>query len=85
MAMPESVKRDWELLNEQNKAQTQTFISFLLSQQDTQAADRVHFKPLTEEQLFERIDRSLAQIDAGEYRDAEEVEAELEAKYGITQ
>ena len=51
MAMPESVKRDWEF-----------------------------FKPQTEEQLFERIDRALAQIEAGDYQDAEEVEAELMAK-----
>ena len=83
MAMPESIKRDWELLTEQNKHQTQTFISFLLSQQGDE--DTQHFKPQTEAQLFERIDRSLAQIEAGDYQDAEEVEAELMAKYGIAE
>ena len=83
MAMPESIKRDWELLTEQNKRQTQTFISFLLSQQEDE--DSRHFKPQTEAQLFERIDRSLAQTEAGNYQDTEEVEAELMAKYGIAE
>lgn len=83
MAMPESVKRDWELQTEQNKAQTRTFISFLLSQQRDE--DSQHFKPQTEAQLFERIDRSLAQVEAGDYQDTEEVEAELMAKYGIAE
>lgn len=83
MAMPESIKRDWELLTEQNKRQTQTFISFLLSRQEDE--DARHFKPQTEAQLFERIDRSLAQIEAGNYQDAEEAEAELMAKHGIAE
>lgn len=83
MAMPESIIRDWELLTEQNKRQTQAFISFLLLRQWDE--DVQHFKPQTEAQLFERIDRSLAQIETGNYQDAEEVEAELMAKYGITE
>lgn len=83
MAMPESVLREWELLTDQNKRQTQTFISFLLSQQGDE--DAQHFKPQTEARLFERIDRSLAQIEAGDYQDTEEAEAELMAKYGIAE
>ena len=35
------------------------------------------FQPQTEEQLLKRIDHSLAQIDAGLYFDAEDVENEL--------
>ena len=44
-------------------------------------------KPLSEEEMLARIDRSLAQADRGEVRDAEEFEAEfdaeLKAAYGI--
>ena len=44
-------------------------------------------RPLSEEELFARIERSVAQADRGEYRDAEEFEAELDAElkaaYGI--
>lgn len=39
--------------------------------------------PLTEQQLFERIDRSLSQAKSGMYQDAEEVEAELAAEFGL--
>ena len=41
------------------------------------------FKPLTEEELFARIDRSLAQAARGECEDAEAVEAELAAEFGL--
>ena len=37
--------------------------------------------PMTEQQLLERIDRSLAQAKSGMYQDAEEVEAELAAEF----
>lgn len=47
----------------------------------------VDIKPLTEEELFSRIEISVSQADRGEYRDAEEFEAEfdaeLKAAYGI--
>ena len=39
--------------------------------------------PMTEQQLFERIDRSLAQAKSGAYQDVEEVEAELAAEFGL--
>ena len=44
-------------------------------------------RPLSAEELFAQIDRSLAQADRGEVRDAgkfeEEFDAELKAAYGI--
>ena len=44
--------------------------------------DITPFQPQTEEQLLARIDRSLAQIEAGMYSDAEDVENELLAEIG---
>ena len=41
------------------------------------AVDPTPFQPQTEKQLLERIDHSLAQIDAGKYSDAEDFENEL--------
>ena len=81
MAMPESMLKDWELLTEQNQRQARTFIRFLLSQQGREGLDP--FMPQTEAQLLERVDRSLRQIEQGEYEDAEVVEAALAAKYGL--
>lgn len=44
-------------------------------------------RPLSEEELYARIEKSLAQADRGEVRDAEEFEAEfdaeLKAAYGL--
>ena len=41
------------------------------------------FKPQTEDELFARIEQSIAQADRGELVAAEVVEAEMAAKYGI--
>ena len=41
------------------------------------------FAPLSESQIFERIDKSLDQADAGDYLDAEEFEKEIEAEFGL--
>ena len=41
------------------------------------------FRPLTEEELIARIDEGIAQGKRGEYRDAEEVEAEIMKEFGL--
>ena len=41
------------------------------------------FRPLTEEDLIERIDRGIAQGKRGEYQDAEEFEAEMMEQFGL--
>ena len=41
------------------------------------------FRPLTEEELIERIDRGIAQGKRGEYQDAEEFEAEMMEQFGL--
>ena len=44
-------------------------------------------RPLSEEELFDRIEKSVAQADQGQFREADEFEAEfdaeLKAAYGI--
>ena len=41
------------------------------------------FQPQTGEQLLARIDHSLAQIDVGKFRNAEDIENELLAEIGV--
>ena len=41
------------------------------------------YRPLTEEELFERIDHSLAQADAGELQDADEAIKEIMTELGL--
>lgn len=41
--------------------------------------------PLSEDKIFDRIKRSMSQIEAGEYIDSEELEQDLISKYGLFQ
>ena len=49
--------------------------------------DDIGIRPLTETELYARLKESVAEVERGEYRDAEEFEAEfdseLKAAYGI--
>lgn len=58
----------------------------MLIKRDSISSD-TSIKPLPETELLKQIDRSLAQVDCGDIRDAEEFEAECDAelkeKYGI--
>ena len=58
----------------------------MLIKRDSISSD-TSIKPLSETELLKQIDRSLAQADCGDVRDAEEFEAEFDAelkeKYGI--
>ena len=58
----------------------------MLIKRDSISSD-TSIKPLPETELLKQIDRSLAQADCGDVRDAEEFEAEFDAelkeKYGI--
>ena len=69
-----------EMLSHENQKKVLNFSVELL---ETDADSP--FRPKTEEELFDRIDRSLAQVESGESRDADEVfddliaELELEA------
>ena len=41
------------------------------------------FKPLTEEQIFERIDKGIADIENGNYKNASTVEAEIRQEFNL--
>ena len=55
------------------------------SSADTAVSEGI--RPLSEEELFDRIEKSVAQADQGQFREADEFEAEfdaeLKAAYGI--
>ncbi|MBQ6344365.1 MAG: hypothetical protein IJI41_14710 [Anaerolineaceae bacterium] len=42
-----------------------------------------YYKPLSETEIISRIDEAIAQVDAGYSYDAEEVEKEIIAEYGL--
>ena len=61
-----------EMLSQENQRKVLDFSVGLL---DSDAGNP--FRAKSEEELFERIDRSLAQIESGESRDADDVIADL--------
>jgi len=69
-----------ELSNEERSAVEVVVNSISLNhREETEAV----YPRLSEEQLFERIDRSLAQADAGETMDAEAFDREIRAEFGL--
>ena len=76
------LKSVWnDLSNEERSAVEVVVNSIILTHQS--APEEPIFTPLSESGLFERIDRSLAQADAGESMDAEAFEKEIEAEFGL--
>jgi hypothetical protein len=66
------------LLNETELAAVNAVIKAFVSK----PKDENPYQKLTEEQLFERIDKALANAEKGMYKDSEQFEKELLAEFG---
>ena len=80
------LKSVWNDLSSEEQSAVEVVVnSIILTHKSTreEAVEEAAFPPLSEAELFARIDRSLAQADAGEYMDAEEFEKEIEAEFGL--
>ena len=75
----ERLRLMWENLSNEERSALETLVNSIFKNH----AEEVFFQSLTENELFERIDRSLAQADRGEYKDAEELEAEIMKEFGL--
>ena len=75
----EKTKQMLSALNDWQIQAVQAFIKDFV----TNPAEKSPFRPLTEKELIERIDRGIAQGKRGEYQDAEEFEAELMKEFGL--
>ncbi len=64
-------------LNEYELKAVQSVIRVIITKQDN------YYHPLSEMELFERIDASLAQVDAGMAEDSEIAEREIMAELGL--
>ena len=71
------------LKGEQLEAVQMVIIAMLKSNSEFNETGLAPFQPQTEAQLLARIDHSLAQIEQGEFMDAEEVENELLAEMDL--
>lgn len=66
------------MLNETELAAVNAVIKAFVGKAD----DSNPFQAKTEEQLYEKIDKALANADKGNYRDSDEFEKELMAEFG---
>ena len=75
----EKTKQMLSALNDWQIQAVQTFIhDFIMN-----PAEESPFRPLTEKELYERIDVGLAQAKRGEGMDAEEFEDEMRREFGL--
>lgn len=80
-ALLDRLGRVWDdMSNEERSAVEVVVNSIILNHMEE--ADVVYSR-LTEAQLFERIDRSLAQVDSGETVGAEAFDREIRAEFGL--
>lgn len=75
--MFDSVISILELLPEESQKKVLSFSIALLKEEDSP------FRPKTEEELYEKIDRSMRHLKEGKYRNSEEVEKDLIEEFGL--
>ena len=74
------LKNVWGDMSREEQSAVEVVVNSIILNHTSKEADNVAFPPLTEAKLFERIDLSLSQADAGEYTDAESFEKAIETE-----
>ena len=74
------LKRVWGEMSREEQSAVEVVINSIILNHAAAEADDDAFPPLTEAELFERIDLSLSQADTGEYTDAESFERSIETE-----
>ena len=74
------LKRVWGDMSREEQSAVEVVVNSIILNHAALETDDVAFPPLTEVELFERIDLSLSQADAGGYTDAETFEKAIETE-----
>lgn len=75
----ERLKKVWGKLSEDEQSALETVVNSMVQNHP----DEVVYRPLSEAQLIERIDRSLEHVSQGQQQPSEEMEAELIAEFNL--
>ena len=70
----------WGDMSSEEQSAVEVVVNSIILNHAAAEADDVAFPPMTEAELFERIDLSLSQADVGEYTDAESFERTIETE-----
>ena len=74
------LKRVWGDMSSEEQSAVEVVVNSIILNHAAAEADNVAFPPLMEAELFERINLSLSQANAGEYTDAESFERAIETE-----
>lgn len=92
MAITDLNKRDelinrlrtvWGDMSSEERSAVEVVVNSIITSHTKAGTEEAAFPPLTERELFERIDLSIAQANNGEYADVDAFEKELAAEFGL--
>lgn len=92
MAITDLNKRDellnrlrtvWGDMSNEERSAVEVVVNSIITSHTKASIEEVAFPPMTERELFERIDLSLAQADNGEFADTDAFEKELATEFGL--
>lgn len=77
------LKTVWNDMSREERSAVEVIVNSIIVSHAKTGDGEVVFPSLTEDELFERVDLSLAQADSGDYTDADAFEKEIAAEFGL--
>ena len=73
----------WGDMSSEERSAVEVVVNSIITSHTKVSTEEAAFPALTEKEMFERIDLSLAQANNGDYTDADAFEKELAAEFGL--
>ena len=73
----------WGDMSSEERSAVEVVVNSIITSHIKESIEEAVFPPLTENELFARIDHSLAQANNGEFADADAFEKELATEFGL--
>ena len=73
----------WGDMSSEERSAVEVVVNSIITSHTKASIEEVAFPPLTESELFERIDLSLDQANNGEFADTDAFEKELATEFGL--
>lgn len=73
----------WGDMSSEERSAVEVVVNSIITSHTKTSIEKAAFPPLTENELFERIDLSLAQANNGEFADADAFDKELASEFGL--
>lgn len=77
------LRKVWGDMSSEERSAVEIVVNSIITSHAIMTPEEITFPPMTENELFERIDSSLAQADNGDYEDADAFEKAVAAEFGL--